>query len=171
MRVRRIRADEADRVRDLRLRALADPVAEIAFLDTLENATAQPEDFWQARARRAAAGDEAAQFVAVAEDDEWFGTATVLVTDERRALRTALVVGVYVAEGHRGEGTVDALLDACAAWATDRGFAELVLEVHVDNARASAAYERCGFVRTGEITELANGHEHVMTRPLHPVVG
>ena len=168
MRVRRIRADEAGRVRDLRLRALADPAAAIAFLDTLENAAAQPDDFWQARTSRAAAGEEAAQFVAVTEDDEWFGTATVLATDERRPSRAALVVGVYVAEGRRGEGAVDALLDACAAWAADRGFAELVLEVHVDNARASAAYERCGFVRTGEITELPDGHEHVMARPLRP---
>ncbi|GAA4482311.1 GNAT family N-acetyltransferase [Microbacterium panaciterrae] len=164
--VRRIRADEWIRVRDLRLHALQDPVAAIAFLDTFENASAQPDEFWQARAANAADGDTAAQFVAVAEDDEWCGTATVL--GHRDATDSALVVGVFVAEQHRGEGAIEALFDECATWSAERGFTELVLEVHVDNARAQAAYERCGFVRTGQITEQENGREYVMARPLIP---
>jgi len=41
-----------------------------------------------------------------------------------------------------------------------------VVEVHVDNGRAVAAYERCGFTRTGELTEHVNGTEYVMSRPL-----
>ena len=164
--VRRIRAEEWTGVRDLRLRALNDPVATIAFLDTVESASAQPDEFWQARADRGAESEEIAQFVAIAEDGEWFGSATVL--GHRDASDSALVVGVYVAEGHRGGGAIEALLDECAAWSGERGFTELTLEVHVDNARAQAAYERCGFVRTGQITQRENGHEYVMSRPLVP---
>ena len=77
---------------------------------------------------------------------------------------------MYVADGHRGEGAIETLLDECAVWSAERGFTELTLEVHVDNVRAQAAYERCGFVRTGQITELENGREYVMVRPLVPAV-
>jgi RimJ/RimL family protein N-acetyltransferase len=166
--VRRVEADEWRQVRDLRLRALQDPVAALAFLDTFENASAQPDEFWRHRTAQAAAGGPNGQFVAVAEDGEWFGSATVI--GDRDAAASALVVGVYVADGHRGAGAIEALFDECAAWAADGGLTGLTLEVHVDNHRAQAAYERCGFTRTGEITELANGHEYVMVRPVVPPV-
>ncbi len=77
---------------------------------------------------------------------------------------------MYVADGHRGQGAIETLLDECAIWSAERGFTELTLEVHVDNVRAQAAYERCGFVRTGQITELEHGREYVMVRPLVPAV-
>lgn len=52
--VRRVEADEWERVRDLRLRSLQDPVAALAFLDTFENASVQPDEFWQQRTANAA---------------------------------------------------------------------------------------------------------------------
>ncbi|WP_295010652.1 N-acetyltransferase [uncultured Microbacterium sp.] len=162
--VRRIQAHEWELTKRLRLRALRDPVADLAFLDTVENASAQPDAFWQERTRAAAEGGPHAQFVAIAENGDEYGTATVLPRTD--APRQGLVVGVYVAEGHRGAGTIEALFDACAAWGIAQGYSDLVLEVHVDNARAQRAYARCGFVRTGEITELANGREYVMRRGL-----
>ena len=76
--VRRIRTDEWENVRDLRLRALQDPAAPIAFLDTFASASAQPDGFWRGRTAHAADGDTAAQFVAIADDGEWIGSATVL---------------------------------------------------------------------------------------------
>lgn len=162
--IRRVDAGEWPRVRQLRLRALADPIAHLAFLDTLENASAQPESFWQERTRNAASGDGAAQFVAISAEGEWFASATVLPHSERAA--AGLVVGVYVAEGHRGAGTLEALFDAVADWAAETGLTDLLLEVHVDNHRALRAYERSGFTRTGEIVQLDNGAEYVMIRPL-----
>lgn len=167
-RVHRVLATEWAEVRTLRLRSLQDPVAALAFLDTFENASTLPDEFWQRRTSDAAAGGPNAQFVAIAEDGEWFGSATVIGSQVPDVETTALVVGVYVAEGHRGGGTIEALFDECATWAAELGATELTLEVHVDNHRAQAAYERCGFTRTGQITELANGHEYVMTRPVVP---
>ena len=164
MAVRRIRPEEWREVRALRLRALADPIANLAFLDTLDNASSQPDSFWQQRARNSAEGDDAAQFIAVSDGGEWVGTVTVVRHSERGD--TGLVVGVFVTPEHRGAHTIEALLEAAAQWARGRGWAELVLEVHVDNGRAAAAYERCGFTRTGELTEHVNGTEYVMSRPL-----
>lgn len=161
--VRRIRTAEWRQARDLRLRALRDPNAPIAFLDTVENASAQPDEFWRERAERAAEGDTA-QFVAIAENGEWFGTATALPNRERP--RTGVVVGVYVADRHRGAGAIEALLDAVEHWAALQRFTALFLEVHVDNGRAQAAYEKSGFVRTGEVVDGDNGRDHVMVRPI-----
>ena len=161
--VRRVREEEWRQVRDLRVQALHDPAAPIAFLDTVENASAQPDEFWQQRTSNAAVGDEAAQFVAIDDDGEWFGTVTVL---HPLGVENGLVVGVYVAEGHRSTGIIDELFEAAAEWATTGGAAALTLEVHVDNARAQSAYTRNGFVFTGEKTTAEIGDEYVMIRTL-----
>ncbi len=110
--VRRIRADEWRQAKALRLQALADPVADLAFLETLDNASAQPDEFWQERTRNSADGDTAAQFVALTADGTWAGTTTVLADRDRAD--SGLVVGVYVAPEHRGAGLIEALLDAAA---------------------------------------------------------
>lgn len=166
--VRRIHAGEWREVKALRLRALADPIANLAFLETLQDAEAQPDSFWQDRARNSAEGDDAAQFVAESVAGDWLGTVTVLRHRERAG--AGLVVGVFVLPEQRGAGTIDALLDAAARWAGERGWSELVLEVHIGNPRAVGAYERCGFTRTGELTEHVNGTEYVMSRPIAATV-
>jgi hypothetical protein len=61
------------------------------------------------------------------------------------------------------------LCDACAGWATERGFRELCLDVVIGNEGALHAYEAAGFVIRGETTWHGHGrtlHEHVMARPL-----
>ena len=162
--VRRITPEDWREVKALRLQALADPAAPMAFLASVEHAAAQPDRFWQERAANAAGDAASAQFVAIADDGTWTGTVTVLPHREQHD--AGLVVGVYVADTHRGAGVIDALLDASAAWARDRGLRALVLEVHVDNERAQAVYRRRGFVRTGEIETSGFGREWVMRREL-----
>jgi GNAT superfamily N-acetyltransferase len=171
--VRRVRMSEATKVRSIRLEALGDPAADIAFLETREQAERQSDDFWRERTAGAALSESAAQFVAEAGRD-WVGTVTVLrpepgSTDyfgrQARAGR-ALVVSVYVRPSHRGRGALDALVDAAAQWALDAGEEELQLDVHEDNARARRAYARLGFVPTGRTSEGPNGVELEMVRAL-----
>lgn len=162
--VRRITSEDWREVKALRLQALADAAAPMAFLDTVEHAAAQPDRLWQERAANAAGDAAAAQFVAIADDGTWTGTVTVLPHREQHD--AGLVVGVYVADAHRGAGVIDALFDAAAIWSRDRGLRALVLEVHVDNERAQAVYRRRGFVRIGEIETSGFGREWVMRREL-----
>lgn len=172
-RVRRIVADEWQRVRQLRLEMVGDPDASIAFLSTREQELAHDDAFWRTRAAGAAAGEDAAQFVAVVAD-EWVGTATVLVrpagvvdhTGRTVYVSRADVVGVYVRAAHRGTGLVGELLDAAASWAGQHGHTRLTLDVHVDNARAQAAYRRAGFVPTGVTFTGPIGPELEMVRLL-----
>lgn len=173
--IRRLRADEWERVRDLRLDAVRDPDASIAFLHSYDEEAAHPDEFWRARAENSATGDAVAQFIAEAEG-EWIGTATVIrwkagETDHHGREVSASrgdVAGVYVRPENRAGGIIDELLAAAADWARGLGDRSLTLDVHVDNARAQAAYRRAGFVETGTRFTGSIGPELEMSRPLVP---
>lgn len=171
--VRRIRVDEWERVRDLRLDAVSDPAAPVAFLSSYEEESARDDEFWQQRSSGASTGDAVAQFVAEA-GGEWIGTLTVLrwaagATDHHgRAVTVPRgdVVGVFLRPEHRGQGIIEALFDAATGWAHAIGDERLVLDVHTDNARAQAAYRRLGFVETGLQFTGSIGPEIEMARPI-----
>ena len=171
--IRRIRADEWREVRDSRLEALRDPLAPLAFLETFEVRSAEPDEFWQARAAGAAEGSRVAQWVAIAGGD-WVGTVAVIafrpgetdyygkdITEPR-----ANLIGVYLRPTHRRRGLLERLVATAADWTAEQGFAELILDVHELNARAISAYVRCGFELTGERTVSEHGADLVMRLPL-----
>lgn len=164
--VRRVRLSDADRVRSIRLEALADPLATIAFLGDRDRALAQPAEFWQERTAAVALSDSAVQFVAEIGRD-WVGTVTVLVpesgsagdTDSPASGSRARLVAVYVRPSHRGRGVLEAMVDAAADWARGAGETELSLDVNEANTRARRAYTRLGFVPTGGSSHGPNGTE------------
>ena len=175
--VRAVAPDEWRRMREFRLEAVRDEAAPVAFLASPEQVAAFPDELWRERALAGseAAGADARQRAIVAVGDgAWIGTLTVLVTEAGGAdftgqtveVRTADVVGVYVAPSARGRGVVQALLDAAAEWVAVRGLAELQLFVDVRNPRAQRAYEKAGFALTGDAIELDGRHELRMARPL-----
>lgn len=156
--VRPIRAEEWAEVKELRLHALRDPVASIAFLDTYEQSAAEPDSYWQKRAERAAGGTRLRQFVAETGDGTWSGTVTVLIEDADTEdvfggaieQRQAHVIGVFVRPEHRGSGVIDALFTTAVEWAWSvPDVARVRLYVHEDNARAERFYRRYGFVPSG----------------------
>lgn len=180
--VRPIRADEWPQVKELRLFALQDPAAPIAFLETYERAVAEPESFWRERAEGAAGGTRVRQFVAEGPGGVWSGTVTVLVEEAGGddvfgvtvQQRQAHIVGVFVRPEFRGSGAVDALFEAAVEWAvTVAEVARVRLYVHEDNARAEGFYRRFGFVRSG-VTAPMKGDpakkevEMVLDRPEAP---
>lgn len=176
--IRPVRATEWQPIRELRLDALRDEAAPLAFLSTLEEESALPESFWRDRARTSSvdAGPTAParQFVAVADDGEWAGTAVGLA--ERAGAQDFAqrvvehdgvhVVGVYVRPGHRGTGLIDRLADAVFDWGRERGFDRARLYVHADNHRARSAYRRLGLAETGNTFTGVMGPELEMSRAL-----
>ena len=166
--VRAVRADEWRAVRELRLVALQDPVADLAFLETYEEATARPDAYWKERTESAAEGArQRQQFVAESGDGRWLGTVTVLVEEagtrdffggivERRQ---AHVVGVFLREGHRGQGVGEAMFAAAVDWAREAGAERVRLFVNEGNGRAAAFYRRVGFVGSGVTVEGDEGRE------------
>lgn len=51
---------------------------------------------------------------------------------------------LFVAEGARGCGIVEALIEACQAACASRGATRLTWQTAPDNARAQVVYERAG---------------------------
>ena len=171
--IRRVRADEWREVRDSRLEALRDPLAALAFLETFAVRSAEPDEFWQARAAGAAEGAHVAQWVAIVAG-EWVGTVAVIAfrAGERDYFGDEVVepranlIGVYVRPTHRRQGLLERLIATAADWTAEQGFAELVLDVHELNAQAISAYRRCGFEITGERNASKHGTDLVMRLPV-----
>ncbi|WP_037577000.1 GNAT family N-acetyltransferase [Phaeacidiphilus oryzae] len=175
--IRPIRPEEWRQVRELRLAALADPAAPIAFLDDHPAAAARPDAHWQERAADAAEGGPHRQFIAEAPDGSWDGSVTVLIEEPGDPAvfggvpehRQAHLVGVFVRPGQRGSGVAEALFEAAVDWARSvDGVRRIRLYVHERNARAEAFYRRFGFVRTGPGTPMAtdpSALEHEMELP------
>ncbi|MFH9549470.1 GNAT family N-acetyltransferase [Streptomyces sp. NBC_00377] len=167
--VRVVRAEEWASVKALRLLALEDPAAPLAFLETYETAAERPDSFWQKRAADAAAegAGTVRQFIAQAEDGQWAGTATVLVEEAGSVdwagfpveRRQGHVVGVFVRKEWRGSGMTQALLGAALEWAWELGLERVRLIVHERNLRAQGAYRKAGFTPTGRTVPMAEGSE------------
>ena len=158
--VRPVAATDWQKMKALRLAALADPAAPIAYIDTLEQAAARPDTHWQERAVLMDEGAEARQFIAEEPDGTWVGNVVALL--ERPGTFDFLaiaveepqvhLVGVYVAADRRGGGVADALLEAAIGWAWSHEEPRVTcvrLFVHEHNHRAQALYRRIGFVPSG----------------------
>ncbi|MYR59400.1 GNAT family N-acetyltransferase [Streptomyces sp. SID625] len=177
--VRAIRADEWPAVKALRLEALQDPVAHLAFLETYEEAVERPDSFWRERAAGAAEGStEVRQFIAEGPDGTWVGSVTLLMEEAGTTdwagfpieRRQGHLVGVYVRPEHRGCGLTEVLFDESLRWAWEIGAERVRLIVHEENGRAQRFYRRVGFLPTGRTVPLAsapdaNELEYVLERP------
>ncbi|GAB2937729.1 GNAT family N-acetyltransferase [Streptomyces mayteni] len=143
--------------RNLRLAALSDPVAPVAFFEPYEEALQLTQGEWERRA----AGRGTVVFVGELEDGAWAGMVGVC-----REERWAQVVGVYLLPEHRGTGLAARLMGAAIDWAGDR---EVRLRVHEANARAARFYTSLGFrptgVRDSDPDDLSYGAYEMVLRP------
>ena len=146
-RVRRLRGDEADGLRDVRLRALRD--APEAFWSTWEREAAFGDEEWARRATEAGAGEQEVVAVAEASGGRLVAIAGGRVDDEdpQRADLWGTWVDPAVRGGGRGLGA--AVVGEVVAWARARGLARVVLWVSEEVPAAAALYARLGFVATG----------------------
>ena len=137
-------------LRSVRLAALAD--APDAFRTTHADAVRYDDDRWRRQAGdRTLEGEHPlATFVAVRPD----GTGAGMVVGIDRGDCT-YVVAMWVAPEERGGGLFDRLLEAVRAWSPHE---RLELDVAAGNDRARRAYERHGFVVTGEAAEGCELH-------------
>ncbi|MFJ5900235.1 GNAT family N-acetyltransferase [Streptomyces sp. NPDC093064] len=177
--VRAVRTEEWPAAKALRLIALQDPVAHLAFLETYDDAVARPDSFWQERTAGASVGSsDAQQFIVAGPNGEWVGSVTVLVEEAGTTdwagfpveRRQGHVVGVYVRPEHRGYGLTEVLFDEALRWAWDIGVERVRLIVHEDNGRALRFYRRIGFLPSGVTVPLTAGSaeselEYVLERP------
>ncbi|GAA4031386.1 MULTISPECIES: GNAT family N-acetyltransferase [Streptomyces] len=162
--IRSVRADEWPAVKELRLAALKDPVAHLAFLETYDEAAAKPDSFWKERTASGAEGATGVQqIIAEGPDGRWVGTLTVLVEEPGTTdwagfpveRKQGHLVGVFVRPEERGNGLTEVLFDAALEWAWAQGAERVRLIVHEENGRAQRFYRKVGFVPSGVTVPLA----------------
>jgi RimJ/RimL family protein N-acetyltransferase len=122
------------RWRDLRLEALQD--TPIGFMELYADAALLNDEEWRTRWARPGVR------VMAYEGEEPLGMAGGFLSEEG----DPVLFGVYVRPAHRGGEVLAALVAAVQQWAPS----PLVLDVHEDNHRACRAYQKLGFVLTGE---------------------
>jgi GNAT superfamily N-acetyltransferase len=158
MEIRRIRADEGLRLRDIRLRSLAD--SPMAYGSTLAREEAYLEAVWHERAENGAAGDKSVTFVA--EDGHCLvAMATGLAPDRDHHAAGPMMVGVFVAGTARRQDVGVQLVDKVIEWTRARGWARLLVWITSGNAPALGLYRRCGFRATGATRPSAHAPDLV----------
>lgn len=142
--VRRIRAEEWPRWRDVRLRMLRE---EAAFFGTRwEDASREPDERWRAWVAEAAEGVTRVIFVAE-RGDRWAG---VVGAFPRVDPAETQLISMWVDPALRGGGIAEQLIRAVAEWARERGSTSVFLFAQETNVRAQRLYERVGFRPTGD---------------------
>lgn len=138
--VRRIRAQDWELAKCVRLAALAD--APDAFASTLAEELALPEQRWRERAQENAQATTTIGFFALREEIPCGMVVGVRSADSREVTLNAL----WVAQNVRRRGVARALIEAVCAWAAEGGARRVVLEVTDGSQAAIATYRALGFV-------------------------
>jgi ribosomal protein S18 acetylase RimI-like enzyme len=151
MEIRRVRPEEWEAHRAIRLRALeSDPDA---FGATLAEALAEDDAAWQRRVER----PSGMAFVAVADDGRFVGMANGGPAMDHPEF--AGVYGMWVAPEARGQGIGGALLDAVEGWAREAGYDHIGLGVTTTNEPAIRLYAGHGYRDLGQQVPLRPGSD------------
>jgi GNAT superfamily N-acetyltransferase len=155
--IRAARAEDWERLRDVRLAALRD--APDAFAVTLEAAEGQPQRRWEGWATGDEWGAQVATFVEEPSEGAPFAAMATAARfpDEPDV---AHLFAMWVAPASRRDGIGRALVHRVVSWASEHGAAEVRLRVTEGNDGALRLYESCGFVLDPEDREpLREGSE------------
>jgi GNAT superfamily N-acetyltransferase len=152
--IRRIRAHEGERFRDVRLRALQD--APDAFSSTFEEQRHRPVVYWDDQARIRSEGWQQTTFVAERRQvtGPWVGM--VGGFPGAGPARVVELTSMWVDPAVRGTGIGARLVAAVVDWARGGGADEVELWVVDRNDPALALYRRCGFQSTGDVQPYPN---------------
>jgi GNAT superfamily N-acetyltransferase len=144
--IRQLRRGDGDRLRDIRLRALAD--SPYAFSSSSARESRLEQEFWDERVAASERG-EAAVFAAI-EHDQGLGMAGGFFDDGEPEVAT--LWGMWVDPVGRRRGIAQALVEAVADWARGRGADRVRLAVTdcEESKPAAALYHKLGFADTGE---------------------
>ena len=142
--VRSIEAHEWERLREIRLEALADTPT--AFITTLDEARAFPDSVWIDRASAGASGEDQRTVLAI-DGADTVGMSVGLFRPHARS-GVVPIVSVYVSPRARRDGTGTRLMQDLEAWARTKGASMTSLWVVDTNEVARRFYERLGYVAT-----------------------
>jgi GNAT superfamily N-acetyltransferase len=147
--VRRIRPDDDERLRAVRLAALADTPSAFAGTHAVESAL--PVRRWEAAARDRSRGASSANFLAI-DRNRAVGIVGAFRPDGDDDVMN--LVSMWVEPAVRGTDVADGLVAAVVDFSIAAGCRAIELWVTVGNDRARRFYERDGFVSLDEFKPL-----------------
>lgn len=156
----RLKIEEWQTFRDIRLKALADSPE--AFSSTLEREQAYDEDGWRGWMQPSAG----VKTIAII-DGQPVGVACGWVPEDRGG--AVELYSMWVDPSARGAGVGALLIEDVVAWATEEGHQTVELWVIDGNRQAERLYRRSGFELTGESQPHHNDEqlrEHIMARKI-----
>jgi GNAT superfamily N-acetyltransferase len=162
--VRRIRVEDTDAFREVRLRALvADPDA---FASSYEDEVNRPTETWETWAALSSTGPDQVMYLVDVDGDPVGLAGAFRLEDNPRRMH---LISMWVDPAHRRGGIGRALTDAIVAWARRSDADDVVLWVVGTNEGARRLYEEAGFAATGKSMPLPSNPElieHEFVRPL-----
>lgn len=169
--IRRIRPDDWQLLRELRLASLAD--SPHAFGARHDEASGYADADWMSNARASASGDSRAWFFAF-DGAAGEGGAVGLVQARRRPPADCLLFSMWVVPDARRLGVGRLLVDAVSGWGAGWGARRIVLWVIDGNSSAQRFYEGVGFHVLADGPDAASGAAHgafAMERQLRAPTG
>lgn len=146
--VRRLRSDEGQILKQLRLRALTeDPDS---FAERMPEVAMRPNDYWEDLAAEVAVSDERITYLA-----EFEGRPVGMLGAQVVDSTTVELKSMWTEPLVRRRGAGRRLLDAATGWAREAGRTEAVLWVLAANDGAQRMYERYGFAVVGGVVRPA----------------
>jgi ribosomal protein S18 acetylase RimI-like enzyme len=137
--IRQIQKEDWQRLRDVRLRALAQ--APEAYLETHASASTFPDELW---VERATPDDEGCSF-AVEREGRFDGLVSCFTANDPG---TVFLVAMWVAPELRGTDVASGLVEQVVDWSRKHRAERVCLSVESANERAARLYEKCGFAET-----------------------
>ena len=159
--VRRVRPDDWELIKRIRLEMLAD--SPDAYITTLDEASAFPDELWMERAERGAAGEEQATFVGIADDGAPVAMAVGLNRPQGRT-KVLVIVSVFVTPSFRGTSLAPRLMMATETWGAGWGAPRSTLWVAETNPRARAFYRKIGYRETRDRMPMVQGSPRIEIR-------
>ena len=150
IKVRRLKKDEVDVFKSLRLTAIKeDPYA---FDQTYNQEKEKGFSYWNELVLSLTPPGKNIMLIAVKND-----TSVGFVFGFRREKQTGSFGGMWVSKKYRRQGIATKLISEIEAWAREEKILELKIWNFKENHNAQKFYERCGFIETGLDKELSTG--------------
>jgi ribosomal protein S18 acetylase RimI-like enzyme len=150
--VRRLRQNEGELYRKIRLASLADSPA--ALETTLESALQRTLKSWTEQANNTTSGCQRNTMLGFYED---LPVGLAALYQDRDVADVAHLIQVWVHPDHRGKELATGLMSQLFLWAKNCGYRKIIAEVNSENARAINFYQKQGFQLTEETRTLCCG--------------
>ncbi len=148
--VRKLSAEDFEKFRDLRIKALTDDPT--AFAEYYEKYDDETDAKWR-KYLEASVEEKKSIMLFALDGDKAVGMVGAVFDDNPKVMHVAKLFGVFVDSAYRGQGVGKMLLESVLDKVVDRGgILKIVLDVNPAQQEAVGLYHKFGFKTVGKLT-------------------